>query len=926
MDAARWAEVAALFDELAELAPTERARRLAELAREDATLADEVASLLAADATDNAFLDGGAAAISGMLETGDDGAPADGMAGPYRLLRPLGEGGMGVVWLAERTDGAYEQQVAVKLLKRGMDTHAILRRFLQERRILARLRHPHVVRLLDGGMSADGRPFYVMDPVDGEPITVHASRHHLDVRTRVELLATVAEAVAYAHSQLVVHRDLKPSNVLVDATGEPRVLDFGIAKLIEESGEQTCTGTGMRVLSPAYAAPEQILGEPVGTATDVYALGLMLHELLVGELPQRRRATAVAAHTQGVADEPVERASSHAARLAAERVVALYGHTDSRRLSRQLAGDLDVILATALRGDPTRRYPTALAFANDLRCWLQGRTIAARPDSASYRVARFVRRHRVGVAATVLIALSLVGGSGVALWQAGQAREQASLAREQADRAERVKAFLVDILRENDPEIARGKDRSAAEILRRGRAELEASMLDDPQTRGELLVTIAEIQGNLGKPAEALVTAELALPLLVTGPQVDDALLAHAYAVRGALYEYLDRVQEAERDLRQSRAILARDAERHADQLAEVESQLAFVLRYTQSGAVAAALQGKVVEDLRARFGDEAPVVAEHRIQLALLLEDAGKFAQAEAEYRDALPTLVAAGGALSPRVCEAERNYAGLLDRLGRADEAEPRFNRALDCEAKLYGVDSILYARTRFSRGILYLNRHRHAEAESDFRAVVGTYADKGASAGHAHRYLGRALEEQGRLLAAIEEYATAERIYRETDLPNDLQRWRARADYGYALFLTGDVAKGRAAVDSALAGLESEAPAGDTFEFMRPLRALGEIARAQGELETAISAHRRWRELAVTIYGPESRDAYLAAHALAIDRAAAGTPPALTEAGQLLADAVSLARADDAPELAAIEQTSRDVERAIAGNDRATGTVTP
>src|SRR5690606_36456339 len=293
-----------------------------------------------ADATDNAFLDGGAAAISGMLETGDDGAPADGMAGPYRLLRPLGEGGMGVVWLAERTDGAYEQQVAVKLLKRGMDTHAILRRFLQERRILARLRHPHIVRLLDGGMSADGRPFYVMDHVDGQPITAFAMQHALVVRARVGLLATVAEAVAYAHSQLVVHRDLKPSNVLVDQAGTPRVLDFGIAKLIEESGEATMTGTGMRVLSPAYAAPEQILGEPVGTATDVYALGLMLCELLLGELPPRRRAGRPEQPTLDAALEPLDRASSLAGRMRPERIAALYGQPlDGRSLGREIAGD-----------------------------------------------------------------------------------------------------------------------------------------------------------------------------------------------------------------------------------------------------------------------------------------------------------------------------------------------------------------------------------------------------------------------------------------------------------------------------------------------------------------------------------------------------------------------------------------------------------
>ncbi|MEO6687633.1 MAG: serine/threonine-protein kinase, partial [Dokdonella sp.] len=255
---AHWAGLSALFDELVELAPAEREQRLAAIARSDAAMASELGALLAADEDGNALLDAGA--TSALPDLLDDAAPSDRRAGPYRLLRKLGEGGMGVVWLAERSDGSYEQHVAVKLLKRGMDTNAILRRFLQERRILARLHHAHIVRLVDGGMSADGRPFYVMDHVDGETITRYAMRHRLDVAARVGLLAKVAEAVAYAHTQLVVHRDLKPANVLVGADGEPRVLDFGIAKLIEESGEQTRTGTGLRILSPAYAAPEQVLG------------------------------------------------------------------------------------------------------------------------------------------------------------------------------------------------------------------------------------------------------------------------------------------------------------------------------------------------------------------------------------------------------------------------------------------------------------------------------------------------------------------------------------------------------------------------------------------------------------------------------------------------------------------------------------------
>ncbi|MGB3047368.1 serine/threonine-protein kinase, partial [Dokdonella sp.] len=353
----RWSRISSLFDELVELDADQRAQRLAQLTATDSEVAEEVRALLMADEDISGLLEGdAAAAVPEVLQRGGDGMPADGMAGAYRLLRLLGEGGMGVVWLAERTDGAYEQQVAVKVLKRGMDTHAILRRFLQERRILARLKHAHIVRMLDGGMTADGRPFYVMDHVDGAPITEHARSAALDPRARVSMLVKVADAVAYAHTQLVVHRDLKPSNVLVDHQGEPRVLDFGIAKLIEESGEQTRTGTGLRVLSPAYAAPEQILGEAIGTTTDVYALGLMLCELLTGQLPRQRRGTNPSQLALDVSQEIVDRASTLAAKLDAGQMRELYGAgVDANHLARKLAGDLDLIMATALQREPSRR-------------------------------------------------------------------------------------------------------------------------------------------------------------------------------------------------------------------------------------------------------------------------------------------------------------------------------------------------------------------------------------------------------------------------------------------------------------------------------------------------------------------------------------------------------------------------------------------
>ncbi len=911
--AERWVRVAALFDEVVDLAPAEREARLAAIDAGDAMLGRELRELLAADASDAGLLDGGiGAAVPELLE---DDAPADRQAGPWRLLRRIGEGGMGVVWLAERTDGAYERQVAVKLLKRGMDSHAILRRFLQERRILARLQHEHIVRLIDGGMSADGRPYYAMEYVEGEPITRHAARHRLDVRARVELLVKVARAVAHAHTQLIVHRDLKPSNVLVDGAGEPRVLDFGIAKLIEESGEQTITGTGLRVLSPAYAAPEQVLGEPVGTPTDVYALGLMLCELLTGALPQHRRSASPLELAREVAGEEPLRASALLLQQPREAVEATWGtQADARTLARVFAGDIDLIIATALQREPARRYPTVMAFAGDLMRWLQQRPITARGDSRSYRLARFVRRNRAGVAAALLASLSLMIGLGVALWQADQAQRHARVAERQAQRAERVKAFLVGIFRQNDPANARGSGLSAAELLRRSRAGLDTALAQDPETHAELLLAIAEIQLHLGEYADGLANAERALPVLESRLPPTDVRLAGAYRVRGELNERAERVHEAEADLRRSNAILATDPQANAEALDEGTRALAYVINVTRSPQEASALQREVLARVRARLGDASPRVADHRLSLALLLEEAGEYREAEQQYGLGLPVLSRANGELDPKVCEARSNYAGLLDRLGRSDEALPHFAHALDCRRRLYGADSVVYGSTLFSRGILMLGLHRAAEAETDFRTALGIFTARADdySAAHARRYLGRSLLDLGRPQEAARELAESERLYRLVDLPRDSQRWRARADYGYALFRGGDAAGGRAAIERALAGLAEVLPGSDAPEYMLPLRSLGEVARAQGDLKGALQAHRRWRELAVRLYGADSRAAWEAAYELSLDLAAGGQAGQVAEAAALIEEALAQARAAGGPEVADYEKAR---ERIVA-----------
>jgi eukaryotic-like serine/threonine-protein kinase len=351
--------------------------------------------------------------------------------GPWRTLGILGEGGMGVVYLAERSDGAFDRQVALKLLRPGLDADSFEARFLQERRTLGALEHPYIARLLDAGRSEDGLPYFAMERVEGQPIDAWCQSHGLDIEARIGLFLQVCEAVQYAHGRLIVHRDIKPSNVLVDTEGRVRLLDFGIAKLLDETGEAALTRASERLLTPQYAAPEQLLGQAVGVGADVYALGMLLYLLLADELPYRLAGSTAVEQHQLVCEREPPPPSTQAA--------------DPSRAAR-LRGDLDLIVLAALRKEPARRYASVEALAADLRRWQQGLPITARPDTLGYRAGRFVRRNRLAVAGAVLLFLSLAGGLAASLWQAREAGAARALAEQRyRDVRSLASSFITDI-------------------------------------------------------------------------------------------------------------------------------------------------------------------------------------------------------------------------------------------------------------------------------------------------------------------------------------------------------------------------------------------------------------------------------------------------------------------------------------------------
>lgn len=424
MTAARLETVKAIFHDARELLPHQRNAFLADACGVDEQLRREVNELLASDQAMDGFMADAPAALAlelfGRLEANPDVGRT---IAQYKLIECIGSGGMGSVYLAERADQQFRMQVAVKLIKRGMDTASVLRRFHHERQILASLDHPNIARLLDGGTTDDGRPYFVMEYIKGERIDRYAEERQLSVTDRLELFRQVCGAVSYAHQHLVVHRDLKPSNILVTADGTPKLLDFGIAKIVAEDGSANtlATMTAMPAMTPEYASPEQIDGVPATTLSDVYSLGAVLYELLSGRPPFRLQNRS-SKELERISTKHIDKPSAVVARA-----------EDGRRLR----GDLDNIVLMAMRKETGRRYRSVEQFSEDIRRHLAGRPVIARPDTLSYRAGKFLQRNRLGVAAAALLLVSLVAGVVATAQQARRARVQEQRARVAQARAER---------------------------------------------------------------------------------------------------------------------------------------------------------------------------------------------------------------------------------------------------------------------------------------------------------------------------------------------------------------------------------------------------------------------------------------------------------------------------------------------------------
>jgi len=819
LSANQLARVDGLLDELLDLPADSRTSVLDRRCTDDPAVHAEVCSLLQAARAVGGFLSAPAMlAVEPMLE---DILPGT-RIGAWRILRRIGRGGMGVVYEAERAEGDFQQRVAVKLLRQ--ESVAELPRFHIERQILASLEHPGVARLYDGGVTSAGRPYMVMEFVEGRPITEYCSSTHASLAQRMQLFVQACEAVAYAHRNLIVHRDLKPANILVTAQGQVKLLDFGIAKLIDVD-RPDLTQTAAAPLTPLAAAPEQLLGQAVTTATDVYALGLLLFELLTDTQPWLRAGGPIAQAVRVILDEPVPMPSRRAAESSAAPFAA-----------RTLRGDFDAIVAKAARKEPQHRYATVDALKSDIDCALNGEPVAARSGARLYVFGRTLRRYRWVTVAVAAVLISLAAGLGTAAWQARRAETERDAARRDAAREEAVRYQLTRLFRTaieergSQPATAKAMiDNSALRVLREYRAQ--------PQLEGQIVLTLADLYGALSDQKGASNLLESFVRQ--AGPDTDPASLADARQKLAGNVVLEGNAERAEQLVSQAEAFWKQAPDRYTEERLEGLAVKARVLRAKGNLKAASETENSAIAQRLAFSGrnhrETAILYNSHGITLtaANRLDDAlAAFRETSAIYKE-----LGLDNELDAQIVLG--NMGTLEVRTGHLRAAEGLLKDAFEHERALAGDSAAVSAVMGLYGEVLTLTNRAAQGLPITAEAVdlATRYAGPASPVAVRNRlFLVDAQLASGDLKAAR---ATAAAVY-DASLaqygPNNLSTLSAQTTQAYVKYRQGDIAGARAQLLAAATLLRDLGTRADTV-LAQSLQYLGEIEMSAGHPAEAI-----------------------------------------------------------------------------------------
>jgi tetratricopeptide (TPR) repeat protein len=721
------------------------------------------------------------------------------LIGPYRIVRSLGQGGMGEVFLAERADDQFRQQVAIKLVRRGLLSRHVQGRLRQERQILASLDHPNIARLYDGGATADGTPYIVMEYVDGEPIDTFCDKRRLTLEHRLRLFITVCAAVHRAHQNLIVHRDLKPSNILVTPDGTAKLLDFGIAKLLDDRAMMhtlAVTQADVRVMTPDHASPEQIRGDLISTASDIYVLGVLLYELLSGCKPFAMRRNRLAELERAICEDPppplnsvagtnASIANSSVLEIASQRSVSV------AKLRRELRGDLDNIVMMAMRKEPERRYSSVEQLAADIDHYLRGMPVMARPDAWTYRATRFVQRHALVVALSAAFAALLVGFTITTYLQSSRialerdAAEQArARAEAESERAKTVSDFLIESFSAADPSHARGREITAREILDAGATRIGRELRSQPALLATMLDTIGTAYLGLNLPAEAQ-------PLIEQGLSVRRAL-GNELEVARSLYS-LNRVYEEQGDLstseklaRESLAINQRLTPEDSVTTANSLCRLGIIQQAKGELALAEQLLNQCMNILVLRRGPDDQQISVPLDNLARIAQDRNDYATAERLIRRALDIDRHTRGEDHPQYIRHLQRLATLTYDRGDLKGAEALFRQSIALFQHVLGAEHSETVDAMSAFGTFQMETGHLEDAQGTLQKVLELNR-KGRGAHHA--YVGNDLENLGRLAFRKQQFAQAESLFRQA-----LEIYRETLSPGHGFIAAASTMLGR------------------------------------------------------------------------------------------------------------------------------------
>lgn len=805
----------ALFDQALDLESEARARFLADLDAREPALAAELRELLSLAESPGLGASGlepralaqpvwqalfEHASSTGGIESPSPTVPfEDFRIGVWHALRTLGRGGMGTVYLVERSEGGFRQHGAMKLLRAGADSDEFLRRFEQERQILATLNHEGIARLLDGGRDPQGRPYLVMEYVEGEPIDRASDRERLSIDQRVALFVQVAQAVAYAHRNLIAHRDIKPGNIIIGTDGKAKLLDFGIAKALadEPLAEEPLTRTALRVFTPDYATPEQVYGQPASTATDVYQLGLLLYELLTGQRAQR-----VTDMSQQTLENAICRAEPvrPSERVTEDGEAATARQTTPSALRRKLRGDLDNIVLKALRKEPERRYASAIAMVEDLERWRQGRPVRARPETLGYRTGKFVRRHAWAVAASVAIVAMIAGYAVTVTLQASALARERDRAQAEAAKALQVKTLVLRVFEGANPDASGSAQLTARELLDRGWAAIERELGGQPDVQIELLDAVGEAYRQLGVYDRAETLFARSLEIARTEASRQPLLLARAMRSRGRVRSDRGDYAAAETDLRDAlgryraafgddhddvattlgdlaqlldlrgefarsettyREALAMHRRLHGERhlhVADNLGDLGMILRRQGDYAGAEPLLSASLSLRRQLLPAQHPEIAYAMTDLAQVRNDLGEYDSAEALYREALASLQTSLGETHPNVGVTMITLARVLKTRRDFEGARDMLLRALEIRRKALGERHPSIALNLNDIGQTYLESGDLGNAERYYREALDIYPADSPGRSMVIYNLGQVAEKRGDFVAAERQYREA------------------------------------------------------------------------------------------------------------------------------------------------------------------------